>query len=213
MTFKYKVLLNILFLMLFSVASLQLMAQEEAEAEKKEKPVRAMFESTWLLDNQSVMVPIEGTFQMDILHRFGVVKNGYDDFLGFFAPSNIKLGFGYTPINNLMLGIGITKANMTWDFSAKYAIFQQTRSGSFPLSITYYGNVAVDTRTADNFINGSDRFSYFHQLIIARKLSSNFSLQVAPSISHFNAVEGYVNQDKEITALMENDHIAVASKW
>ncbi len=202
--------LRALFLLVFVLTAFQLTAQEEEETKKKEKPVRAMFESTWLIDNQSVVVPVKGTFQMDILHRFGTVKNGYDDVLGLFAPSNIKLGFGYTPIDNLMLGFGLTKDNMLWDFNAKYALFQQTRSGSFPLSITYFGNAAVDTRPDDNFVNSTDRWSYFHQIIIARKLTDKLSIQVAPSLSHHNAVEGYVNQDKEIESKMKNDHIAVA---
>ncbi len=203
--------LKTVFLLVFVLTAFQLTAQEETETKIEQKPVRSMFESTWLIDNQSVIVPIKGTFQMDMLHRFGLVKNGYDDLIGFFAPSNIKLGFGYTPIDNLMLGFGITKENMTWDFNAKYAFFQQTRSGSFPVSITYFGNAAVDSRPKDNFINGTDRWSYFHQLIIARKVTDRFSVQVAPSLSHYNAVEGYVNQDKEIIALMKNDHIAIAA--
>lgn len=32
------------------------------------------------------------------MHRFGSVKNGYKDFFGLFAPSNIRLGFSYVPI-------------------------------------------------------------------------------------------------------------------
>ena len=138
--------LKTLFLVLFALATIQVSAQDEGETKKKEKPVRAMFESTWLIDNQSVVVPVKGTFQMDILHRFGVVKNGYDDLYGVFAPSNIKLGFTYTILDNLSLGLGLTKTNMTWDFNVKYAIIQQTRSGSMPLSLTYFANAAIDTR-------------------------------------------------------------------
>lgn len=207
---RLKMALKTVLLVIFALSTFQLSAQDEEEVKKKDKPVRPMFESSWLIDNQSVVVPVKGTLQMDMQHRFGVLKNGYDDFYGLFAPSNIKLGFSYTIIDNLALGFGLTKSNMTWDFNAKYAIIQQTRSGSIPLSITYFGNAAVDTRPEDNFINGSDRWSYFHQLILARKISSNFSIQIAPSLSHYNAVEAYLNQEKEIVALMKNDHIAVS---
>jgi hypothetical protein len=88
-------------------------AEETAPIVKKAKPVKNTFSSIWIIDNQTVMVPVKGTFEMDIMHRFGTVKNGYDDFWGFFAPSNIRLGFNYVPINNLMVGVSITKANMT----------------------------------------------------------------------------------------------------
>ena len=47
------------------------------------------------------MVPIKGTFEMDIMHRFGTLETGYEDFYGFFAPSNIRLGFDYVPVNQI----------------------------------------------------------------------------------------------------------------
>ena len=81
----------------------------ETLAPTKAKPVKNTFESIWIIDNQTVLVPIKGTFEMDIMHRFGTVKNGYDDLWGFFAPSNIRLGVAYAPINKLYLGAGITK--------------------------------------------------------------------------------------------------------
>jgi hypothetical protein len=203
--------LRCLVLLLFALTALPFAySQDLVTTEKDKKPVRSMFESTWLIDNQTAIVPSKGTLQMDILHRFGTTKNGIDDFYGFFAPSNIKLGFSYTVINNLAVGFGITKTNMTWDLHAKYALLQQTRSGSTPLSVTYFGNAAIDSRDKDNFVNGSDRMSYFHQIIIARKFSDKLSLQVAPSLSHYNAVEAFLNQMQEVEAYMNNDHLAVA---
>jgi uncharacterized beta barrel domain-containing protein DUF5777 len=195
-------------LLIFSIGT-SAMAQEEEDG-KDLRPVRNLFESIWLIDNQTAFVPIKGTFEMDIQHRFGNVKNGYDDLWGLYAPSNIRLGFNYTPIDKLMVGFGFTKQNLTWDFNAKYAILQQARKGGSPVSVSYFVNVAIDTRDEANFRNSTDRYSFFHQLLIARKVTDNLSLQVAPSISHFNAVEGYINTDKEIEGLMSNDHIAVS---
>lgn len=144
------------------------------------------------------MVPIKGTLEMDIQHRFGVVNNGYDDFYGVFAPSNIRLGFSYTFIENLQLGFGLTKERLQWDFNAKYALFRQAESGGWPFSLTYFGNFVVDTRGKENFVTGTDRLSYFNQLIFARKLTDRISIQVAPSLSHFNNVEGYKDAEGNI---------------
>src|SRR6476659_8939229 len=110
----------------------------------KPKPVKNTFQSIWIIDNQSVMVAVKKTFEMDIMHRFGTVENGYEDFWGFFAPSNIRLGFSYAPVNKLNLGMGLTKGNMLWDFSAKYGIVQQNKG--MPVSATFYSNFAYDTR-------------------------------------------------------------------
>jgi len=174
------------------------------------KPVKRTFESVWIIDNQTVMVPIKGTFEMDFQHRFGTVENGYDDFWGLFASSNIRLGFNYVPIDKLFVGVGITKYNMTWDFNAKYAIIQQTTDDRWPVSVTYYGNAAIDTRPADNFIHFSDRLTYFNQIIIARKINDKFSAQIAPSLSHTNVVNGYYSEPGKVSPERKHDHFAVA---
>jgi hypothetical protein len=175
----------------------------------KVKPVKNTFEGVWIIDNQTVMVPIKGTFEMDIMHRFGTIQNGYQDFAGLFAPSNIRLGWAYVPINNLLLGLSITKANMTWEGYAKYAIVQQTK-GRMPVSVTYYGDIALDSRKKENFVHGSDRAMYFNQLIIARKITSRLSLQVLPSVTHVNIVPGYYYTPGKYKAAMSHDHFAVA---
>lgn len=59
------------------------------------------------------------------------------------------------------------------------------------LSVTYFGDAAIDVREKI-FPKTTNRLSYFHQLIIARKFSKSFSMQVAPSISHFNMVDSLV---------------------
>lgn len=189
---------------------------EQPAAPAKLKPVKNTFSSVWIIDNQTVMVPIKGTLEMDIMHRFGTVDKGYDDFWGFFAPSNIRLGVSYAPINKLNLGIGITKDNKLWDASAKYSIITQT-NGKYPVSVTYYTNVGYDTRKDEDksiFKYKSQRLLFFNQLIIARKVTENFSVQVAPSISHQNAVNGYYTKNdstgKDIFKEMKHSHIAIA---
>jgi hypothetical protein len=190
--------------------------KNETPAPARVRPVKNTFESIWIIDNQTVMVPIKGTLEMDIQHRFGVVTTGYQDLWGFFAPSNIRLGVNYSPINRLNLGIGITKNNVLWDASAKYAIITQTK-GKYPVSVSYYSNVAVSTKKDPDkslFKHSSDRFSFFNQLIIARKITNKLSLQVSPSISHQNSVNGYYTKidssGNDIFKEMKHDHFAIA---
>ncbi|MFA6946552.1 MAG: DUF5777 family beta-barrel protein [Pedobacter sp.] len=182
----------------------------------KVKPAKNTFESVWIIDNQTVMVPVKGTFEMDIMHRFGTVEKGYDDFWGFFAPSNIRLGVNYAPISNLYLGFGIAKESMLWDGNAKYAIIKQTK-GKYPVSVTYYGNLAYDTRKDEDnsiFKYQTERISSFNQIIIARKVTEKFSVQIAPSISHQNSVNGFYTKNDstgtEIFREMKFDHFAMA---
>lgn len=195
-----------------------LIAQDTAATENTDdkKPVKDAFESNWLLNNQTMLVPFENTLEFDINHRFGIVKNGFDDMLGMYAPSNIRLGLSYTPKKNLQLGAGMTKEAMMFDFNLKWSILQQTRSGSFPVFITYYANMViegtentvlfVDTTGEDyyKFPSYADRFSFFHQLIIGRKFCNWFSMQVAPSYSHYNLIDTIGNNT------LKHDNIAVS---
>lgn len=190
--------------------------QAPPEARPKLKPAKNTFQSTWIIDNQSVMVSQKGTFEMDIQHRFGTVSKGYDDFWGFFAPSNIRLGVIYAPIKNLNIGLGITKSNKLWDLNAKYAILRQTK-GLYPISLTYYANAAFDSRKDDDgsiFKYPTQRASFFNQLIVARKINEKLSIQVAVSISHQNSVSGYYTKNdstgQEIFKEMKFNHLAVS---
>ncbi len=198
-------------IMVLMSLSLNISAQEEPP-ERDDRPVRSTFSSVWLMDNQTVEVPFKGTFEFDIQHRFGVINNGYRDFFGLYAPSNIRLGFAYSPVNKLSVGFGLTKLNLTWDFNAKYSLLAQTRSGSVPVSIVYYVNMAIDTREKERTLydDFSNRISYFHQVLIGRRFSPKFSMQVAPSISHFNLVEAYRVTSETIEGTKRNDHLAIA---
>lgn len=176
---------------------------------KKIKPVKNTFGSVWIMDNQTVMVPIKGSLEFDIQHRFGTVNNGAKDLFGIFAPSNIRLGISYAPVKKLFVGVGITKERMQIDLNAKYALLQQTK-GKMPISATFFGNIVMDPRNKSNFRNSVDRFSYFSQLIIARKITEKFSAQVSPSLSWFNNVEAYVDSKGLIQNKMHNYHFAVS---
>jgi Membrane bound beta barrel domain (DUF5777) len=169
----------------------------------RHKPVKNTFRSVWIIDNQTVMVPIKGTFEADIQHRFGTVQNGIKDLFGLYASANMRIGFSYVPINNLNLGFGATRnsGNMLLDGSAKYALLKQTK-GKYPVSVTYYGNMAYATKAdPDHFLYTyqTQRWSFFNQVIIARKISDNFSIQAGISISHQNSVPGYYAQKDTTT--------------
>jgi len=105
----------------------------------------------------------------------------------------------------------LTTERKQWDVNAKYALFKQSKEKTgWPISVTYFVNAVVDSRGKENFVHFGDRLSFFSQLIVARKITDKLSAQVAPSVSHFNNVEGYVNSKGEIKNKMRNDHFAIA---
>jgi len=203
--------IKIVLIVLVALPYMAFSQEDEAitKEKKPDKPERAAFESDWLINNPTNIIIAKNTFQFTINHRFGTVNSGNNDLLGIWGPSNIRLGFSYTITDRINIGFGTTKDNRLQDFNLKYAIIQQTRSGKVPLSITYYGDMAVDARPKDNFIYSSDRLSYFNSVIIARRFTSKISLQVVPSLSHYNIVESTLSNDQFSVAL--GGRIKVAS--
>lgn len=172
-------------------------AQKDSVAQK-DKPVRPPFESGILIDDQTVFVPVKNTLEFIIEHRFGEIDN-LGDLYGIYAASNIRLGVNYSLRDNLMIGFGTTKDNKLQDFRLKYVLFQQTRKNSIPVSVAFYGNMAIDARNKDVFgaeYAFSNRLSYFAQLIISRKINHAVSLQLAPAFSHINSVHKGYEHDK-----------------
>ncbi len=164
-------------------------AQDEQEGEKPDKPERPAFASAWWFDGQTGTVYNKNTLEFVINHRFGLINSGNGDLLGIYGPSNIRLGLAYVPIENLAVGFGYTKNKKILDFNAKYAILKQTRSGSMPVSLTYYVNMGIELQDGDNYLNSTDRYNFFHQLIVMRRFNSKFSAQLGGSLTHYNAVK------------------------
>ena len=157
----------------------------------KSKFERAAFESSALLESQTNVVNVKGTLEMTINHRFGIVNSGpnSNDGLGILAPANIRFALNYAITNSINVGFGTTKDSRLQDFSLKAALLRQTKDGKTPLSITYFGTMAYDARTPENFVHSTDRWSYYNQLIFAKRINRSISLQISPSISHLNYVE------------------------
>jgi hypothetical protein len=159
---------------------------------KDKRPIRPPFDSGFLIDQQSVVIPSANTLDFMIQHRFGTMKSTTFDLAGLYAPSNIRIGLRYSLTDYLQLGIGSTKTNKLQDFNWKLRILQQTRSGTIPVSITYFGNLDFSLKEERSFGEEyvfAHRMSYFHQLIVSRKISRSLSVQVSGQFAHFNQID------------------------
>lgn len=168
---------------------------EDSIAPVKEKEYeRAAFESTSLIENQTDRVYSKGTIEMIMNHRFGVVT-GTNDLIGIWAPANIRIALNYSITDRITVGFGTTKDARLQDFCLKAALLKQTVDGKMPVSVTYYGNMAISALPKENFYHTSDRWSFFNQIIIAKRFSKMFSLQLAPSYSHYNTIDAPMKND------------------
>jgi hypothetical protein len=175
--------------LLLLVFGAQSFAQDEAEGPDR-RPVKEVFNSSLLIDQQTNIGPYKGGLELIIHHRFGTMNNGFTDLAGIYASSNIRLGFNYGITERLSVGIGTERYNKLNDLYGKYLILQQKRTG-MPVSLSFLTQVAIDARDEEVFEKSysfTNRFSFFNQLIVSRKFSSKLSLQAATSYIHFNAV-------------------------
>lgn len=207
--------------LVFAAFNLAANAQDSTASEPppKPKPVKYTFLSQWIIDNQTVLVPVKGTMEIDFQHRFGPVTKGYQDFWGLFSPNfNARFGGSYVVIPNLALGIGIAKDGLLWDGNAKYSLFTQT-PGVYPVSLTFFGDIAVNTSKDAVLYDGtaiahnSDRYTFYFSAIAARKVTDNLSVQLTLGYAHQNAVSGYYTPVDTTTKLyksMNHDQLSFA---
>jgi hypothetical protein len=182
---------NVLIVLILSAFLTPAFSQEASQAQDGSKPVRNSFQTGSLIDNQTVATPYKGGIELEIRHRFSLIENIHNLY-GVYGAANTRIGLSYGITEKLMIGAGTTKDYQLQDIQWKYLILQQTVDGKMPVSLAYFGNIAADLRTEDNFGPGEykhiHRLSYFSQLIVSRKINEMFSVQIAPSMAYFNAV-------------------------
>ena len=161
----------------------------------KEKFERSAFESSYVIDNPTNVVLNKKSLEVQMQHRFGEFNNDKNDMAGIWGNSNIRLGLAYGIHERVTIGFGTTKTNRYQDFNIKVAVLRQTRSGSMPLSVSYYANWTVDARPKENFQYLSSRWSFFNQIIAARRFNEKFSMTGTLSLSHYNVVENTMRND------------------
>ena len=198
-----KILLVLLMLPFVAVA------QDKDSVKVKEKLERQAFESATLIDNPTNVLFNKNTLEIQMQHRFGEINGDKNDLAGFYGAANIRIAVSYAIFERLTIGFGTTKDAHLQDFNWKVALLRQTRSNSTPLSVSYYGNFTVNARKAEGsgFYHIQDRYSFFNQLIIAKRFNPNISLQIAPSVSHFNQVDPGSEPGRKF---MDDDMIAIS---
>ncbi len=170
---------------------------EEMAPSDENEPVAATFKGTRLINQHTIEVGGKRTLDYRIAHRFGPFNSGSYDFWGLDGGASIRMSLEYSYDGRLQFGIGRTSIEKTFDGYLKYRLLQQNKSNSMPISVTlfsgaYYTNLkgaATLISGVDKYKNTSSRFSFAHQIMIARKFSENLSLQVTPSMVHYNQVD------------------------
>lgn len=201
-----KITIVYLVIMLCNVSA---MAQEEdllkqvQDSGQQKQYVTAAFKSSRVINGHSMEFIGKGVLDVRILHRFGPVNNGLKEFFGL-DQASMRLGFDYGLMTNLTVGVGRTSANKEFDAFIKFRpVRQATGPGGWPFSLVWISGITLHTldwidEERKNYF--SSRIGYYHSLIIGRKFSEKFSLQLTPTYVHRNLVLG-ADEDNDTYAL------------
>lgn len=181
----------LLFLFAASVQSQEVDLFNEKE-EKTKDIVTAVFKSSRIVNGQSIENVGNGVLDLKILHRFGNISQGAYNLFGL-DQASMRIGLDYGVNNRLMIGVGRSTFEKQYDGFFKYKLIQQqTGLREIPVSVSLASTVIYkslkDDPTAAYLSYVSDKFSFAHQIIIARKFNDYFSLQLTPTLVHYNLV-------------------------
>ena len=143
-----------------------------------------IFKATRLVLSQSTEMTKKKNLNFLIIHRFGDAggaNGGGKLYYGLDDVADVYIGFEYGISDNFNIDIGRTTIGGLADLELKYAILHQKSDNSSPIAITLIGEGGVRPYGFVSYPTFGDRLSYFGQAIFARKFSSAFSLQIAPS--------------------------------
>jgi hypothetical protein len=171
----------------------------------------ATFKGTRLINLHTIETLRKGALDFRISHRFGNVSSGSQYLWGLDGPATLRLGLDYSLTDRLTVGISRTSYKKMFEGFAKYKILRQA-AGSMPVSVTAFVSTNVTSEPAlPNPATGIDRYEYFSsrmnyvwQLMVARKITSGFSLQISPIVVHQNLVTESTER---------NDALAVAGMF
>ncbi|MFN3875024.1 MAG: DUF5777 family beta-barrel protein [Flavobacteriales bacterium] len=156
----------------------------------------AAFKTTRVINGHSLENTAHGVLDFRIGHRFGPFNGGPSEFFGL-DGATVRLGFDYGVTDRLMVGIGRSGYQKTLDGFMKYKLMRQCDGGcTAPLTLAVVAATSMTTLAADkvpwyspervDYL--SHRVSYAWTLIVGRKFSERFSLQLNPGVVHRNLV-------------------------
>ncbi len=179
--------------------------QKADSAIVKQNITIATFKSTRIINMQSTEMTGVGNMEFMVSHHFGQLwdkTQGAANATRLFGingnGASTAISFDYTPISFANLGITFAGANYL-EGNAKFKILrQQTGLHNYPVSIAWLSNVrfnaAKGTEISPNDLYWN-RFSYLHQILISRKFTEDLSVELIPSLVHYNVISyGYANE-------------------
>ncbi len=190
--------LNYYLFLFFVLNTIAVQAQDidlfsEKDTVKVKDITTATFKSSRVVNGQSIENVGVGVLDFKILHRFGAINQGGYELFGL-DQATMRMGLDYGLTKRWMFGVGRSTYQKQYDGFVKFKVLQQqTGLKEVPVGISLVSTVMYKSlRSSPNaqYIEyNTDKITYAHQLLIARKFNDYFSMQITPTIIHYNLVE------------------------
>jgi hypothetical protein len=151
----------------------------------------ASFKTNRVVNGHSIENTGYGVLDFKISHRFAPLRRGIYDVFGL-DNATIRIGLDYGITDRLMVGFGRNSREKVIDGFVKYKILRQSSGKkNMPVTLCYLADAQIITQafpdeSRDNLF--SSRLFYTHQVLLGRKFSDGFTLQLMPTLLHRNLV-------------------------
>ncbi len=222
---KKSFLILLVFLAMINITSAQddLLSElsKDDAAKVKEDITIATFKSTRIINMHSIEMTGSGNLQFMVIHHFGSIWDQNEKannlarvfgFNGNFASTYVS--FDYSTSHWLNIGTGLAGNGIIEPFVKLKLLRQQTGLRNYPISVAYMTTANVNASRSIQSPNDFlwNRFSYLHQLLIARKFSDKFSLQLIPSMIHQNITSYGLGNQHNIYSLGLGGRLKLSNK-
>lgn len=185
----------ILFSFTISLTAQDLLSQLQSSSVQEKEYIYQTFKGTRVVNGFSVETKGKGELEFIIGHRFGRINSGAYNFFGW-DDAYIRFGLEYGLTDRLNIGIGRSSHNKVYDSYLRYKLIRQSKGGGSPITATVIGSAGI--QSVDQTLSLKSQVYYSTQILVARKFSPKFSMQLAPTFVHANRVDQNVENNNQL---------------
>lgn len=153
---------------------------------------KSTFYANRIINGHSVDLTPPGRLDLKFSHRMGRINNGAYDLFGL-DQATLRIGLEYGYNDWFMFGVGRNNIEKLYDGFVKVKFLRQCEGKkNMPITATWFSGMYLNTlKWTDTLRTNyfSNRISYAHQLIVAKKINDKLSLQLTPTLVHHNLVK------------------------
>ncbi len=207
------ILLLILWIPVLAFAQEDLLAEIDNDSLTDGYYTTAAFKGLKIVNFESTKLVAKKELTLIVSHRFGSIENGFDSFFGL-DDAVTRLNFIYGISDGLNIGVSRSSYQKIYEGSLKYRLVNQQENG-FPFTVVGYNSLMINTALdKDNLpkLKFKHRLVYTTQVLISRKLNTNFSAEIAPTYFHDNYV-AINEQDNAQFAIGVGGRYKLGKRW